>query len=209
MCAVHCDCIEKSQSVFTVRCRCLHADSMDSGQQMQPCKQEKKQVLAQWIHRVKQWTSITMQCAQELDTTAEGIMSRTSVRYLRHHLEDLLVQLDAIHGQFQVYQSAWPCTRQKAACYSANSWCLFDKQCFVICCMSSAISMSCYFHVRNTAKGGLVCTIQSCVSMEHCRSGQAYTTFRHTIVMLTSVTVQVCMDAMQCRERTRVKSEGM
>ena len=47
-----------------------------------------------------------MQCAQELDTTAEGIMSRTSVRYLRHHLEDLLVQLDAIHGQFQVYQSA-------------------------------------------------------------------------------------------------------
>ena len=79
---------------------------MDSGQQIQPCKQEKKQVLAQWIHRVKQWTSITMQCAQELDTTAEGIMSLTSVRYLRHHLEDLLVQLDAIHGQFQVYQSA-------------------------------------------------------------------------------------------------------
>ena len=79
---------------------------MDSGQQIQPCKQEKKQVLAQWIQRVKQWTSVTMQCAQELDTAAEGIMSRTSVRYLRHHLEDLLMQLDAIHGQFKFYQSA-------------------------------------------------------------------------------------------------------
>ncbi len=84
-----------------------------------------------------------------------------------------------------------------------------DKQCFVICCMSSAISMPCYFSECNTAKGGLVCTIQSCVSMEYCRSGQAHTTFRHTTVTLTSVTVQVRMDAMQCRERTRVKSERM
>ncbi len=49
--------------------------------------------------------TVTMQCAQELDTTAEG-MSGTSVRYLRHHLEDLLIQLDAIHGQFKFYQSA-------------------------------------------------------------------------------------------------------
>ncbi len=79
---------------------------MASGQQIQRCKQETKQVLAQWIQHVKQWTSVTMQCAQELDTTAEGIMSGTSVRYLRHHLEDLLIQLDTIHGQVKFYQSA-------------------------------------------------------------------------------------------------------
>lgn len=84
-----------------------------------------------------------------------------------------------------------------------------DKQCFVICCMSSAISMHCYFSERNTAKGGLVCTVQSCVSMEYCRSGQVYTTFTHTTATLTSVTVQVRMDAIQCRERTRVQSERM
>ncbi len=41
------------------------------------------------------------------------------------------------------------------------------------------------------------------------RSGQAYTTFKHTTVMLTGNTVQVRMDAMQCRERTWIKSERM
>ncbi len=67
---------------------------MDPGQQVQRCEQEMNQVLAQWIQHVQQWTSVTMQSAQDLDTTAEGIMS--SIRYLRHHLEDLLIQLDAI-----------------------------------------------------------------------------------------------------------------
>lgn len=35
-----------------------------------------------------------MQSAPDLDTKAEGITS--SIRYLRHHLKDLLIQLDAI-----------------------------------------------------------------------------------------------------------------
>lgn len=64
---------------------------VSSMEQIQQCEQEMNQVFAQWIHHVQQWT---LQSAQDLDTTAEGIVS--SFRYLRHHLEDLLIQLDAI-----------------------------------------------------------------------------------------------------------------
>ena len=59
-------------------------------EQVQQCEQEMNQIFTQWIQHVQQWTFLP---AQDLDT-AEGIVS--SITYLRHHLENLLMQLDAI-----------------------------------------------------------------------------------------------------------------
>ncbi len=59
-------------------------------EQVQQCEQEMNQIFTQWIQHVQRWT---LRSDQNLDA-AEGIVS--SIGYLRQHLENLLMQLDAI-----------------------------------------------------------------------------------------------------------------
>jgi hypothetical protein len=63
---------------------------VSSMEQVQQCEQEMNQIFTQWIQHVQRWT---LRSDQNLDA-AEGIVS--SIGYLRQHLENLLMQLDAI-----------------------------------------------------------------------------------------------------------------